>query len=205
MSGLQKQTTVTNKNNGGVAALLSPTKRGDVLDEVRRAREASAPAPVQPVEQAEVASPAKKAPAKKGRPGPAVVYIDSALSGRIAAIRKKKELTNLQLILEAVAANEERLKEIIDAARIVTRPVADLFEPDPNAVRYKGGGKESLTYRPTKKQAEKLDEIGAELGFDQRSTWLAPVLEFHTRPRKRLPRAATQPAERTDDDQGGEE
>jgi hypothetical protein len=116
------------------------------------------------------------------------VYVDAALNSRLTAYRKKTDQTNLQIILEAVAANHGQLREIIDAARIVTRPVAELFEPDPNAVRFKGGGKESLPYRPTEQQAKKLDEIGAELGFESRSTWLAPILEFHTRPRKRLPK-----------------
>ncbi|MBF6333642.1 hypothetical protein [Nocardia transvalensis] len=117
------------------------------------------------------------------------MYVDPALNTRLIAYRKKKDLTNLQIILEAVATHHDKLREIIDAARIVTRPVADLFEPDPNAVRFKGGGQVGFPYRPTEKQAEKLEKIGAELGFEQLSTWLAPVLEYHTRPRKRLPKA----------------
>lgn len=183
--GLQKQ----NLGGGNAASFLAPAKRGEILKEVLGDTDVDDAAPAT-AHRPKAPTVRKIAPANS-RGGASVIYVDATVDTRLTALRKRNDLTNLQVILEAVAAHHDKLREIIDAAKIVTRPVAALFEPDPNAVRFKGGGQIGVTYRPTDAQAQKLDAIGAELGFDTRSTWLAPVLEFHLRPRKRLPKAKT--------------
>ncbi|WP_194838519.1 hypothetical protein [Nocardia sp. XZ_19_369] len=113
------------------------------------------------------------------RPGASAVYVDSDVEARLKKYGKDNELSNLQIILEAVGAKVDVLQEVVEARRIVTRPVSDLFDPDPNAVRFRGGGQIPITYRPTPAQAAKLDEFGSNLGFQTRSTWLAPVLDAY--------------------------
>jgi hypothetical protein len=54
--------------------------------------------------------------------------------------------------------------------------VNPLFPADPSAVRYVGGGSVQIGFSATSEQEQVLDRIGAELGFDTRSTWIAPVL-----------------------------
>ncbi|GAB4590030.1 hypothetical protein [Nocardia sp. IFM 10818] len=179
----------------GRGGLLNTANRARILREAGVDVDADEPDTTAEAPVAKPKAPRKRAtPAAGRRGGASVVYVDSLVETRVKAACKKRDITHLQLILEAVAANHDRLRDIVSAARINTRPVAELFEPDPDAVRYRGGGQIGVPYRPTPAQDAKLDEIGAELGFSQRSTWLAPVLEYHLRPRKKAPKAAADKA-----------
>jgi hypothetical protein len=56
-------------------------------------------------------------------------------------------------------------------------------------VRYVGGGSVQIGFSPTADQEEVLDRIGADLGFETRSTWIAPVLNAFLPGRKDSPPA----------------
>ena len=80
------------------------------------------------------------------------------------------------MVLEAISTKHDDLGDIIKGATVSTAPVNPLFPADPSAVRYLGGGSVQIAFSPTPDQEQVIDRIGAELGFDTRSTWIAPVL-----------------------------
>ncbi|EUA86279.1 hypothetical protein I551_7280 [Mycobacterium ulcerans str. Harvey] len=86
--------------------------------------------------------------------------------------------TNLHVVLEAISIKYQagELAEIIEKSRYSTAPTHDLFPADPSAVRYLGGGSAQIAFSLTAEQEEVIDTIGSKLGFDTRSTWIAPVL-----------------------------
>ncbi|WP_141717835.1 hypothetical protein [Nocardia altamirensis] len=151
----------------------------------------SAPSPVTstPAE----AAPPKRAPRKRtmavttdGRPTKSVnvVYVSEAVKRRFDAQRHKTRKVSHQLVLEAISKQRAELATIIENSRFSTAPVDDLFPADPKAVRYLGGGSAQIHYNITPDQDAVLDELTAELGFDTRSTWIAPVLNAYLGGRK---------------------
>jgi hypothetical protein len=104
------------------------------------------------------------------------VYVSSGVKQRFEAYRHKQKATNLQVVLEAISSMHEQLADIIADSTVSTAPVNPLFPADPSAVRYLGGGSVQIGFSATPAQEEVLDRLGAELGFDTRSTWIAPVL-----------------------------
>jgi hypothetical protein len=77
------------------------------------------------------------------------------------------------VVLEAISSKHPDLADIIRGATFNIAPVNPLFPADPSAVRYVGGGSVQIGFSPTPQQEE---EIGQTLGFETRSTWIAPVL-----------------------------
>lgn len=133
-------------------------------------------APVRP-------SPSPSAPRRPGRPRirtkPAsAVYVTAGVKKRFEKYRHDRKSTNLQVVLEAISAlhKTDELAQIIEKSRYSTAPVNDLFPADPSAVRYLGGGSSQISFSPTPEQEAVIDQIGKGLGFDTRSTWIAPVL-----------------------------
>jgi hypothetical protein len=104
------------------------------------------------------------------------VYVSPGVKQRFDAYRHKARATNLQVVLEAISSKHDELRDIIDSAAVSTAPVDPLFPADPSAVRYLGGGSVQIGFSPTAEQERVIDRIGADLGFDTRSTWIAPVL-----------------------------
>jgi hypothetical protein len=80
------------------------------------------------------------------------------------------------VVLEAISSKHPELANIIRDSTFNIAPVNPLFPADPSAVRYLGGGSVQIGFSPTPQQEEKIDEIGQSLGFETRSTWIAPVL-----------------------------
>lgn len=119
---------------------------------------------------------AKTPRARSGGNSAAAVYTSVGVRQRFERYRHKTKQTNLQVVLEAVGSKFDELEQIIADAKVNTAPVNPIFAADPSAVRYIGGGSVQIGYIPTPEQEEKLDEIGARLGIETRSTWLAPVL-----------------------------
>lgn len=182
--------------------LTAPPVRGaglsGLLDDVAPPRPVSerpvADMPVRPadpepllaaaVDQAPVRSgPATTAARKPGRPRtrskPAsAVYVTAGVKKRFEKYRHDNKSTNLQVVLEAISAKHKagELASIIEQSRYSTAPVNDLFPADPSAVRYLGGGSSQISFSPTAEQEAVIDDIGKSLGFDTRSTWIAPVL-----------------------------
>lgn len=181
--------------------LGAPAKRGAGLAgliEAPGAQETPQPVPNGHHQVAEVEEPtavpvaAESAPAVEGRPIRRVgrrpgrprtrtkpvsaVYVSSGVKQRFEAYRHKQKATNLQVVLEAISKMHEQLADIIQDSAVNTAPVNPLFPPDPAAVRYLGGGSVQIGFSATPAQEEVLDRLGAELGFDTRSTWIAPVL-----------------------------
>lgn len=120
-------------------------------------------------------------PRRPGRPRTRLkpttaVYVSSGVKQRFEAYRHKKKSTNLQVVLEAISSKHGELDDIIKNSTFSTAPVDPLFPADPSAVRYLGGGSVQIAFSPTPEQEQVIDRIGGELGFDTRSTWLAPVL-----------------------------
>jgi hypothetical protein len=121
---------------------------------------------------------------RRGRPGrprtrvrpTTAVYVSPGVKQRFEAYRHKHKATNLQVVLEAISSKHSELADIIRDSRFNTAPVNPLFPADPNAVRYIGGGSVQIGFSPTPEQEEVIDRIGADLGFDTRSTWIAPIL-----------------------------
>lgn len=104
------------------------------------------------------------------------VYVSSGVKQRFEAYRHKQKATNLQVVLEAISSMHEELANVIAESTVSTAPVNPLFPADPSAVRYLGGGSVQIGFSATPAQEEVLDRLGAGLGFDTRSTWIAPVL-----------------------------
>ena len=104
------------------------------------------------------------------------VYVSPGVKQRFEAYRHKQKATNLQVVLEAISSKHEELAEIIEASAVSTAPVNPLFPADPSAVRYLGGGSVQIGFSPTPEQEQVIDRIGAGIGFETRSTWIAPVL-----------------------------
>lgn len=132
---------------------------------------------------APVRMPAQTPTRKPGRPRtrtkPAsAVYVTAGVKKRFEKYRHDNKSTNLQVVLEAISAMHKagKLDQIIRESRYSTAPVNDLFPADPSAVRYLGGGSSQISFSPTPEQEAVIDQIGKGLGFDTRSTWIAPVL-----------------------------
>jgi hypothetical protein len=128
---------------------------------------------------------ASETPARRGRrPGrprtrtkpTTAVYVSPGVKQRFEAYRHKRKATNLQVVLEAISSKHSVLGDIIKQSAVSTAPVDPLFPADPSAVRYLGGGSVQIGFSPTPEQEQVIDRIGAELGFDTRSTWIAAVL-----------------------------
>lgn len=118
---------------------------------------------------------------KPGRPRTRVkpttaVYVSPGVKQRFEAYRHKRKATNLQVVLEAISSKHGELADIIRESTFNTAPVNPLFPADPSAVRYVGGGSVQISFSPTAEQEAVIDQIGADLGIDTRSTWIAPVL-----------------------------
>ncbi|KWX20521.1 hypothetical protein AFM11_30160 [Mycolicibacterium wolinskyi] len=116
-------------------------------------------------------------PRKRVKPTTAV-YVSAGVKKRFEAYRHSSKSTNLNVVLEAISAKHKagELAEIIQQSRYSTAPANDLFPADPSAVRYLGGGSSQIAFSPTPQQEEVIDRIGRDLGFETRSTWIAPVL-----------------------------
>lgn len=99
-----------------------------------------------------------------------------AVKARFEAYRHKHKATHLQVVLESISAKHSELPEIIKDSTVSTAPVNPLFPADPSAIRFLGGGSVQISFSPTAEQEQVIDRIGAELGFDTRSTWIAPAL-----------------------------
>lgn len=166
---------------------ISPAPLAPVPDR----RERSQPAPEVDPEPVSLSSAAvapvrmpSQAPTRKpGRPRtrtkPAsAVYVTAGVKKRFEKYRHDNKSTNLQVVLEAISAMHKagKLDQIIRESRYSTAPVNDLFPADPSAVRYLGGGSSQISFSPTPEQEAVIDQIGKGLGFDTRSTWIAPVL-----------------------------
>jgi hypothetical protein len=123
-------------------------------------------------------------PARGRRPGRprtrtkpvTAVYVSPGVKQRFEAYRHKQKATNIQVVLEAISTKHHELADIIKQSAFSTAPVNPLFPADPSAVRYVGGGSVQIGFSATAEQEQVLDRIGAEQGFDTRSTWIAPVL-----------------------------
>lgn len=123
----------------------------------------------------------QRRPRRPGRPRTrtkpvTAVYVSPGVKQRFEAYRHKQKATNLQVVLEAISSKHHELADIIKQSAFSTAPVNPLFPADPSAVRYVGGGSVQIGFSATPEQEQVLDRIGAELGFETRSTWIAPVL-----------------------------
>lgn len=184
--------------------LTAPPARGaglsDLLEVPAAPWPASPPpaveAPTRPADPepapAPTPAPAPAAPAAPARPkvtrGPgrprartkpaSAVYVTAGVKKRFEKYRHDNKATNLQVILEAISTKHKagELETIIEQSRYSTVPVDDLFPVDPSAVRYLGGGSSPISFSPTPEQEAVIDRIGQSLGFETRSTWIAPVL-----------------------------
>jgi hypothetical protein len=151
------------------------------------------PTPIRPISTArDVAEPTGRGSRRPGRPRTrskpvTAVYVSPGVKARFEAYRHKQKATNLQVVLEAISAKYDELPEIIKASTFNTAPVNPLFPADPSAVRYLGGGSVQIGFSPTPDQEQVIDRIGAELRFDTRSTWIAPVLNAFLPGRKDCP------------------
>jgi hypothetical protein len=111
------------------------------------------------------------------RPGTATIYVSEGVAKRLDDYRRKRQgRTNRDVILEAISANHGQLAEVIEQAKTSTAPESALFPADPRNIKYRGGGKVQVQFTPTPEQAKVLDDLGEQLGFATRSTWIAPVL-----------------------------
>lgn len=139
------------------------------------------PTPIRPAAEAPDGAKTAVRGRRPGRPRTrskpvTAVYVSPGVKARFEAYRHKQKATNLQVVLEAISTKHAELAEIIKDSTVSTAPVNPLFPADPSAVRYLGGGSVQIGFSPTPEQEEVIDRIGAELGFDTRSTWIAPVL-----------------------------
>lgn len=179
--------------NEDLSDLGAPAKRGSGLADLVGATAAVnvepaatghlgvAPAEESSAEFAPEVPPARHVSRRPGRPRTrtkpvSAVYVSSGVKQRFEAYRHKQKATNLQVVLEAISSKHGELAEIIRESAVSTAPVNPLFPADPSAVRYLGGGSVQIGFSATPAQEEVLDRLGAELGFDTRSTWIAPVL-----------------------------
>ncbi|ORV21763.1 hypothetical protein AWB98_26745 [Mycolicibacterium conceptionense] len=134
--------------------------------------------PIRPLSSTQ--APAARKPGRprtRNKPASAV-YVTAGVKKRFEKYRHDNKSTNLQVVLEAISAmhKADKLDQIIEESRYSTAPVNDLFPADPSAVRYLGGGSSQISFSPTPEQEAVIDQIGKKLGFDTRSTWIAPVL-----------------------------
>ncbi|ORA24140.1 hypothetical protein [Mycobacterium aquaticum] len=137
------------------------------------------PAAVAPVRVPPQAPTTRKPGRPRTRTKPAsAVYVTAGVKKRFEKYRHDNKSTNLQVVLEAISAmhKADKLDQIIRESRYSTAPVNELFPADPSAVRYLGGGSSQISFSPTPEQEAVIDQIGKGLGFDTRSTWIAPVL-----------------------------
>lgn len=173
----------------GLSGLLdpappSPPRLVPDLPEPDDAKLANDAAPQEQSVTSPAPSPTRKpSPRKPGRPRTrtkptSAVYVSDGVKKRFEKYRHDKKSTNLQVILEAISAKHkaDELDEIIKESKYSTAPVSDLFPADPSSVRYLGGGSSQIAFSLTEEQEAKIDEIGQKLGFDTRSTWIAPIL-----------------------------
>jgi hypothetical protein len=167
----------------GLAGLVGTTPTPVRPQRVESER-TSAPETVEPAVRSvppEVDEIAVRRRGKPGRPRTRVkpttaVYVSPGVKQRFEAYRHKHKATNLQVVLEAISSKHEELAEIIRDSTFNIAPVNPLFPADPSAVRYVGGGSVQIGFSPTAEQEEVIDRIGESLGFETRSTWIAPVL-----------------------------
>lgn len=124
---------------------------------------------------------------KKGKPISGV-YVAEGVKKRFEKFRYDNKLTNVQVVLRAVSSQRDKLAQIIEQSKYDTAPAAPGFSSDPSTVKYIGGGSAQVTFKPTLEQAAELDAIGDQIGFDKRSTWLAPVLNSFLPGRKETKR-----------------
>ncbi|SFQ30079.1 hypothetical protein [Amycolatopsis rubida] len=114
------------------------------------------------------------------------LYTSYEVKTRLTNYRYSHRVSILKIILKAIehaAGGGERLskgdlgglKEVLDKARI--KGAFDFFAENPNTVRYQGGGSTPSGYKPTPAQFEQLQKLTEMLGFSERSTWLAPILD----------------------------
>jgi hypothetical protein len=177
---------------GNTPASPRPEPQQSVAVEEDSRRDAAEPA-------ASSASRVGDATSLRRKPGPgrprtrvkptSAVYVSSGVKQRFEAYRHRSKATNLQVVLEAISSLHGELKDIIADSTFNTAPVNPLFPADPSAVRYVGGGSVQIGFSPTADQEEVLDRIGADLGFETRSTWIAPVLNAFLPGRKDSPPA----------------
>lgn len=171
----------------GLAGMLAPVQpAADVAPGPGPAEPAAAPVRpvtavptqvVEPVPATEVPARRPGRPRTKSKPTTAV-YVSPGVKARFEKYRHSKKATNLQVVLEAISAKHKtgELPDIIAASRYSTAPSNDLFPADPSAVRYLGGGSTQIAFSPTAEQEQVIDSLGAQLGFNTRSTWIAAVL-----------------------------
>lgn len=160
---------------------IDPVEPADTFEPAGTAETSEEDEVVTPIRS--LSSTRAPAPRKPGRPRtrnkPAsAVYVTAGVKKRFEKYRHDNKSTNLQVVLEAISAmhKADKLDQIIEESRYSTAPVNDLFPADPSAVRYLGGGSSQISFSPTPEQEAVIDQIGKKLGFDTRSTWIAPVL-----------------------------
>ena len=138
---------------------------------------AVAPLVEEPVSAADRRARRPGRPRTRSKPSTAV-YVSAGVKNRFEKYRHSTKSTNLDVVLEAISAKHQagELAAIIDESRYSTARSTALFPSDPSAVRYLGGGSSQIAFSPTAEQDRVIDEIGAQLGFNTRSTWIAPVL-----------------------------
>ncbi len=130
---------------------------------------------------------------RKANPGTATIYTSESVRSRLTAYRKKHDTTNLVVVFQAIEqcgklseigkrieelTDEDltALRETIENSIVQTSYSGGVFSSNPKAVEYLGGGGAPSQFTPTPQQARELDILGVRLGFDKRSTWLAPIL-----------------------------
>ncbi|OWM07863.1 hypothetical protein B7435_07080 [Mycolicibacterium peregrinum] len=172
-------------NAGPPRAVRGPEQGADA--EVPSSAESNAPAAPQATSASLIAAAPAAAPRtaarKPGRPRTrnkptSAVYVSPGVKKRFEKYRHDNKMTNLTVILQAISAKHKagELEGIINKSRYSTVPKDDLFPADPSAVRYLGGGDSQISFALTPEQEEVLDGITKTLGFETRSTWIAPVL-----------------------------
>ncbi|MGV0740244.1 hypothetical protein ABQF35_28040 [Mycobacterium syngnathidarum] len=137
--------------------------------------------PFRPLSSARTPSPRKPGRPRTRTKPTSAVYVSDGVKKRFEKYRHDKKSTNLQVILEAISAKHkaDELDTIIKESKYSTAPVSDLFPADPSSVRYLGGGSSQIAFSLTAEQEAKIDEIGQQLGFETRSTWIAPILNSY--------------------------
>ncbi|MBX8687821.1 hypothetical protein A5722_01370 [Mycobacterium vulneris] len=137
--------------------------------------------PIRPLTAARTPSPRKPGRPRTRTKPTSAVYVSDGVKKRFEKYRHDKKSTNLQVILEAISAKHRanELDQIIKESKYSTAPVSDLFPADPSSVRYLGGGSSQIAFSLTEEQEAKIDEIGKKLGFETRSTWIAPILNSY--------------------------
>lgn len=151
-------------------------------------------APPEPIHEEEPPPPVQRRRNRKASPGgTATIYTSESVRSRLTSYRKKHDITNLVVVFQAIEqcgklsevgkkieelTDEDltALRETIQNAVVQTSYSGGLFSSNPKAVEYVGGGGAPSQFTPTPQQARELDILGEKLGFDKRSTWLAPVL-----------------------------